>query len=255
MSENWIWGHHSVEGALDACPELVLEVLCERGGLQALPKKLQSLIRESGVPARELGSLPKVNPEGRTQGVVAKLKRFPIVFWNRFEDDFRERLKGPKPTQWAILDRIQDPRNYGAVLRSAAAFGVQGVFVTNREQSPLTGVVAAASAGNLFRVPVVEVPNLKHAIDAAVAEFAEILGLDMAATSLEDGLAKAKDRSVVWVLGSEGSGLRPGLAEACTQIVSIPMLPGVESLNASAAATVAFYVGARTVGALPTSKR
>lgn len=243
-NEHWIWGHHSVEGALATVPELVLEVLCEKGGLSKLPEQLQSVIEDTGVKVREQ-ALPKVNADGRTQGIVARLKYFPTVRWQDFKDDFDKALSEPKPSQWAILDRVQDPRNYGAVLRSAAAFGIKGIFVTMREQAPLTGVVAAASAGNLFRVPVIEVSNLKHVVDAAREAAAHVFGLDMGVEDLDTGLREAADCSVVWVLGSEGSGVRPGLREGCTKIVSIPMVAGVESLNASAAATVAFYAGAR----------
>jgi len=244
--ETWIWGHHSIEAVLETTPELVLEVIADKGGLQNLPRKLMELITESGVTARELGSLPKVNADGRTQGLMAKLKHFPVTTWPKFEDNFRKRLQGKKASQWAVLDRLQDPRNYGAILRSAAAFGLAGVFVTTREQSPLTGVVAAASAGNVFRVQIIEALNLKYVLEAARECEAEVLGLDMGKQSLDEGLRESSGRPVVWVIGSEGAGIRPGLRESCTRIVSIPMAPSVESLNASAAATVAFYAGSRS---------
>lgn len=228
--EMWIWGSHSVMAAVEKYPELCSEVI-----LESIDKNssLVQLVKEQGLKVSS-GGIPKTLREHRHQGVACRLKKFPLQSLGNFLD--LENLSGV----WAVLDRIQDPRNFGAILRSAAAFGLKGIFVGDKEQSPLSGVVTQASAGNAFKVDIFEVPNLNKVMDRFGEEGAEILGLDMNGDDLRTKKF-SPGSTVVWVLGSEGKGLREGLEKRCTQKCSIKMSQDVESLNVSAAATVAFY--------------
>ena len=238
-SQNWIWGWHSVLACAEEFPELILEIQAEQDSRAELEKKFSKL----NLKVKWVTTLPKLLADKRTQGVAALLKMFPFRFFQDFQDEFLEKLsKGG--TQWALLDRIEDPRNFGAILRSAAAFGVSGVFVGQRNQAALSGVVAQASAGNLFRVPVIICNNLNRVFEVTKnletpPNFAalDVDGLDLSQVIAKTGASESR----VWVLGSEGRGLRDGLFDRCHERIKIPMCEGVESLNVSVAGAIAFY--------------
>lgn len=244
MSGEWIWGLHSVEACLENYPELILELLHD-SEMEAGPReKLRSIAKDLGVALKEQKKLPGTLADKRTQGIVARIKSFPLEDYKDFEDDFVAGLEeGGK--QYAVLDSLQDPRNYGAIVRSAAAFGISAVIVGRRDQCPPTGIVAQASAGNFFRVRNVAATNLSRVLERArdVAGDVQVLALDAKGKDLRQLASQRAGRSWVWVLGSEGSGLRPGLLSQVTEVVAIPMEPKVESLNASVAGSLAFFTG------------
>ena len=138
-----------------------------------------------------------------------------------------------------FLDRVTDPHNVGAIVRSAAAFGVAAVVVTDRHAPPETGVLAKAASGALEALPPTRVPNLARAVAAARAAGLWCLGLDdSAATPLA---AAAPPARAGLVLGAEGPGLRRLTRESCDALVHLPTAPGMPSLNVSNAAAVALY--------------
>jgi 23S rRNA (guanosine2251-2'-O)-methyltransferase len=232
----WIWGHHSIEAALERHPELVLELFCSR---ETVDGTLLRLAQALGLRFRSQASVPGSLQDKRHQGVWAKLKAFPKRHWNDFIDQ-----ELPECGQWVLLDRIQDPRNYGAILRSCAAFGVQGVLVRERHQAPLTGVVAQSSAGQLFRVPIIELSSMEALWKWVEKESVLTLALDAHGGSF-NALHSSASKRWLWLLGSEGEGLSPSLLSRATVKLAIPMADGVESLNASVAASLAVYEGAR----------
>jgi len=247
----WIWGLHSIEAALDQYPDLVLEMKIEKVALQSSDKLIafKKIADEEGIRCEIVLELPKEYREARSQGCVALLKRTPSAGPRELGDQFTSFHHAPtkKIRQWALLDRIEDPRNFGAILRSAAAFGLKGVFYSDRQQAPVTGVVAQASAGQCFRVPLYEFSNLNQ-VFKLIEEHVElkfaVAALDMDGDKLESFVSKTQESGftdIVWLLGSEGRGLRDGLLERATHRVSIPMEAGVESLNVSVASALAFY--------------
>ena len=251
VEENWIWGFHSVEACVQCHPDFVLEIQVEAAASDSSEfGKLKKAMGDVGIKAKTVPSLPKMLKEKRTQGVAAKLKSFPTQDFRHYRTEFEEALQGDEGGQWVLLDGIQDPRNFGAILRSAAAFGVKGVFVRTKHQCPPTGVVAQTSAGNLFRVPLIAGLSFNPIFDALEGFDVRILGLETGGSTLEKALSGSGGATpkVLWILGGEGDGIRPGLREKCTSLVEIPMSPGVESLNASAAATVAFYATRQKLG-------
>lgn len=143
-----------------------------------------------------------------------------------------------------LLDQVTDPRNVGAVLRAAAAFGAACVVLQDRHAPPETGALARAASGTLDIVPVVREVNLSRAIGALQKQGFWVMGL---AADAPRTLAEAmpRDRRVALVLGAEDSGLRRLQRETCDELVRLPMSPGVESLNVAAAAAVALYEVAR----------
>ncbi|RZQ61676.1 23S rRNA (guanosine(2251)-2'-O)-methyltransferase RlmB [Amycolatopsis suaedae] len=142
-----------------------------------------------------------------------------------------------EPPLLVALDGVTDPRNLGAVIRSAAAFGAHGVLLPGRRSAGVTAVAWRTSAGTAARLPVAVATNLTRQLKAWAKEGLMIAGLDADGSVDIDGLSLATDPLVV-VVGSEGRGLSRLVRETCDATVSIPMAAGVESLNASVAAGV-----------------
>lgn len=135
------------------------------------------------------------------------------------------------------LDGVTDPRNLGAVVRSAAAFGAQGVLLPGRRSAGITAVAWRTSAGAAAKLPIAVATNLTRQLKAWANEGLMIVGLDADGSVDIDDLDLATDPLVI-VVGSEGRGLSRLVRETCDATVSIPMAAGVESLNASVAAGV-----------------
>ncbi|MEV4119325.1 23S rRNA (guanosine(2251)-2'-O)-methyltransferase RlmB [Micromonospora sp. NPDC049645] len=167
----------------------------------------------------------------------------PPFAYQPFEDLVAAALEQQAPLLVA-LDGVTDPRNLGAVIRSAAAFGAQGVFVPERRAAGITATAWRTSAGAAARVPVAQVTNLTRSLKACRDAGFMVVGLDADGdTDLYD--LEAAVGPLVVVVGSEGRGLSRLVGETCDLTVSIPMISEVESLNASVAAAVALAEVAR----------
>ena len=185
------------------------------------------------------GELARLAGSGDHQGVVAEVDPYPYA-------DPRALLERPDALVVA-LDQVQDPRNLGAVCRSAEAVGAAGVVIPARRSASVTSVACKASAGAVEHVPVARVSNLANWLGVAKESGAWVYG---AASGAETPYASADlTGKVVLVLGSEGGGLRRRVAESCDLLVSIPIRGQVESLNISAAAAVLLFEAARQRGA------
>jgi 23S rRNA (guanosine2251-2'-O)-methyltransferase len=144
-----------------------------------------------------------------------------------------------------VLDQVTDPRNIGAILRSAAAFGVAAVITQDRNAPEETGSMAKAASGALETVPLLRAVNIARTLIALKAAGLWVVGLD-AGGGILAGPALA-DRRIALVLGAEGEGLRRLTRETCDEIAGLAMKGAMESLNVSAAASVALYELARRV--------
>ncbi|MGC4804053.1 23S rRNA (guanosine(2251)-2'-O)-methyltransferase RlmB [Micromonospora sp. DT233] len=161
----------------------------------------------------------------------------PPFAYESFDDLIAASLEQAAPLLVA-LDGVTDPRNLGAVIRSAAAFGAQGVFVPERRAAGITATAWRTSAGAAARVPVAQVTNLTRSLKACKDAGFMVVGLDAdGETDLYD--LEAAVGPLVVVVGSEGRGLSRLVGETCDLTVNIPMVSEVESLNASVAAAVA----------------
>lgn len=140
------------------------------------------------------------------------------------------------------LDGVTDPRNLGAIVRSAGAFAANGVIVPERRAAGVTAAAWKASAGALARVPVAQATNLTRTLVAAQESGYFVVGLTAdASTSVHDVDAQLFEGPIVLVVGAEGRGLSRLVGETCDLLVSIPMVESTESLNASVAAGIALY--------------
>ncbi len=141
-----------------------------------------------------------------------------------------------------ILDRVTDPHNVGAVLRSAEVFGARAVIAPQRHSAPETGALAKTASGALERQPYLRVGNLADTMTDLKNMGYILLGLDSnAPMTLARGITDAEKRPIALVLGAEGPGLRDKTRETCDHLVRVPFVGGFGSLNVSNAAAVGLY--------------
>ena len=171
------------------------------------------------------------------QGVVLKVPAYEYAHPLELLDESEKR---GQPPLLGALDGVTDPRNLGAIIRSVAAFGGQGVIVPQRRSVGVNSAAWKTSAGAAARVPVAMASNLTQTIKAFKERGLFVIGLDGGGDVQLPGLELA-DRPVVLVVGSEGKGLSRLVTENCDAVVSIPISAATESLNAGIAASVTLY--------------
>lgn len=245
----WIYGRNAVLEALR--DSQVERVAVARGVQPAMLKELRRAAAEAGadldeVPRVELDQLLKTTQH---QGVAAQL---PEVRTVPLEDALERADERGEAPLLVLLDHLTDPRNVGAIIRSAEALGAHGVVMEERRAAPITAVVVKAAAGATAHLPLVVVTNLARTIEQLKARGVWVYGADGAATSTPADLDWV--RPVALVIGSEGDGMRRLVRERCDELVAIPLAGRVGSLNAGVAAGILLYaaVTARTSMKAPT---
>jgi 23S rRNA (guanosine2251-2'-O)-methyltransferase len=197
------------------------------------------LATDAGVALLEAGKaeLDRMTDRAVHQGIALQVPEYDYAH----PDDLLQ--LSTKPLIVA-LDGVTDPRNLGAVVRSAAAFGAHGVLVPERRAAGVTAGAWKASAGTLASVPVARATNLVRTLKAYQSAGLFVAGLDARGTTGVDSL-DAADGPLVLVVGSEGKGLSRLVADTCDLLVNIPMTGKAESLNAGVAGSIALYEIAR----------
>ena len=228
-----------VREALRASPDRVRKIVLSEGRLDARAREIMTLAREHGVPVyREKPKvLERLAAGGHHQGVIAEMAA--VRWW-----DLDELLvRAPEPALFLALDRLEDPRNLGAVARAADGAGVSGIVVPKRGVAPPSAAAISASAGALLHARLARVTNL-----AASLEHIKKSGIWVVGLAPGGPLPWYRfDYTVplILVLGSEGKGLRPLVSRTCDTLVSLPQLGRVDSLNLSVAAGVVLYEALR----------
>ncbi len=235
-------GRKPVKEALERHPEK-LDRLLLRKGLQGLGA-IRRAATAAGVPVQYVPHerLQAVAGAVNHQGIVAVAAAVRYTELNTMFAAIApdlDAVKASKPILLA-LDRVQDPRNFGAIIRTAAAAWVGGIIVPVTHSAPITTVVLKASAGAALRIPIARTTDMPNTLTALKER-----GYFVAGTVRKGGepIGEADlNRPLVLVVGSEGAGLRPAIADVCDFMVSIPMSGDVESLNVSVAAGVVLFM-------------
>ena len=230
-------GRNSVVESLRAGVPAVALYVTGRAQQDERVAEAVKLAADAGVAVLEAGlaELDRLTGDAVHQGVALRVRPYEYAH----PEDFSERTS-PTPPLIVALDGVTDPRNLGAVVRSAAAFGATGVVVPARRSAGVTAGAWKASAGALARLPVARAVNLTRTLRTYQEAGFFVAGLDAAGSTDVRGMPIA-DGPLVLVVGSEGRGLSRVVARACDLLVQIPMASGTESLNAGVAASIALY--------------
>ncbi|MGP6203348.1 23S rRNA (guanosine(2251)-2'-O)-methyltransferase RlmB [Microbacterium sp.] len=235
-----VTGRNSVLEALRARIPATAFYIAQRVEMDDRVKEMLSIAAHREIPVLEV-TRPELDRmagfDGVHQGVALKVPPYEYAH----PQDLLEKVIGTGQVPLLVaLDGVTDPRNLGAIIRSTAAFGGQGVIIPQRRSAGVNSAAWKTSAGAAARIPVAIAPNLTTTLKEFKKQGVFVLGLDGDGDVSLPALELA-DRPVVIVVGSEGKGLSRLVTETCDQIVSIPISAATESLNAGIAASVALY--------------
>jgi len=231
--ENSICGIHAVFEALASGRTPIERIHISRESESGKLREILRLAQERDIPTRreQRSVLDRLAGGIVHQGVVAITAALSYA-------DFDSLFKTEKPLI-VVLDGVEDPHNFGAVIRTAEACKSSGVIVPDRHSAPLSATVVKASAGASAYVPVVRAKNLVRALDELKDRGLWIVGVDSAGT--QDWTDFDYTGPTALVLGGEHRGLRRLVREHCDVLVRLPMLGNIASLNVSVAAAVVLY--------------
>ncbi len=231
----WLFGLHAVRDALVNPARAKLRLVVTKNALD----RLGEAVAAGGVVPEVVDPRQFRVPidEGSVhQGVALEVR--PLA-WGRLTE---VAVSGRGAALVVALDRVTDPHNVGAVLRSAEVFGARAVIAPKHHAAPETGALAKAASGALERQPYLRVANLSEALESLKDMGFFLIGLDgEAPVALREAVAQAGTRAIGLVMGAEGPGLREKTRGVCDVVARIPYPGGFGSLNVSNAAAVALY--------------
>ena len=233
---DFVFGRHAVVEALQT-PDRVNRVFIQEGTSGRDAAKVIDLAREKGI---QVQTVPKTKIEDLVgnavhQGLVASIAAYEYA---DLEDVFQKAEEKGEDPFIVILDGVEDPHNLGSILRTADATGVHGIIIPKRRSASLTATVAKASTGAIEHVPVVRVTNLTQTIEQLKARGVWVFGTDMNGTDYRKWNTKGP---LAIVMGNEGKGVSRIVKESVDEMVTIPMVGHVQSLNASVASALMMY--------------
>ena len=230
----WLFGLHAVRDALVNPRREKLRLIVTRNAADKLAEAIAAAgIAPEIVDPRKFSA--PIDPGSVHQGAALEVK--PLVWGS-----LAETCIGAALPRVLLLDRVTDPHNVGAILRSAEVFGACAVIGTRHHSAPETGALAKTASGALERQPYLRLRNLAETIVELQGMGFLVLGLDGAAeVTIEAALEGQRQRPVALVLGAEGPGLRAKTRETVDRLVRIDAAGGFGSLNVSNAAAVALY--------------
>ena len=239
----WVVGRNAVLEAMVAEIPVRTAYVAEGAERDDRLRDIFKLAADRGAALLEItrAELDRLTGGAVHQGIALQL---PAFAYAHPDDLLAAALDSDREPLIVALDSITDPRNLGAIVRSAAAFGAHGVLIPERRSAGMTAAAWKTSAGAAARIPVARATNLNRSLRTYAEAGLTLIGLDgHAATSISE----VPDMSgpVVLVVGSEGAGLSRLTREACDTLASIPISESIESLNAGVAAGIALYELAR----------
>lgn len=232
--KNWSYGIRAVESLLARRPERVVELWVQSGGEGGPRERIRQTAQEHHLSVRDVEAdnlVRLLGEDANHQGVAARTIPFEYADPNAL-------LAAPGPQCILLLDGVQDPHNFGAILRTAVGLGVSAVVIPSHRAVGVTPAVHKVSTGAADQIPIARVKNL-----VPFMESAKEAGYWCYGTVVEDGEAITSvsfPEKTLLVMGSEGSGMRPLVRRHCDALLSLP-LEGVESLNVSVACGIFLY--------------
>ena len=236
QDETILFGVNAISVLLDHAPKRIKRILYlnrgKNGAREQVIEAAQALkIEVAEVKERQINHYL---PDTQHQGIMAFVTPRPLLAWKD--------LLRPEHRLLVAADQITDPRNFGAILRSAEAFGVNGVLITSNRCARPGPTVARTSVGASELISVAMETNLSACLEEAQNQGYQVIGAAM------NGKPVSRvdwTKPTVLVIGAEGKGLRAKTMSCCDDIISIPMSGQIESLNASVAASILFYEATR----------
>jgi 23S rRNA (guanosine2251-2'-O)-methyltransferase len=240
QNQLWLFGNHAVYAALinpeRTCHRLLLTADAKTDAEAILAQASENGLSRPGIEIVDRATINQTLSEGSVhQGIAMMVAPLPSLAL----EDICQSLAEQSQALVVIIDQGTDPRNIGAVMRSASAFGAAAVIVQDRHAPEATGVLAKAASGALETLPLVRVTNLSRALEQLNEVGFWSVGLAGDSDQTLDTL-EWPDKTIL-VLGSEGKGMRRLVRENCDFITKIPMTEHMESLNLSNAAAIALY--------------
>ncbi|SMO91385.1 23S rRNA (guanosine(2251)-2'-O)-methyltransferase RlmB [Gracilimonas mengyeensis] len=233
----FIYGKNPVEEALKTRPDEIDKIYVKNSLRNSTFNEILQLSNDNGVPLVRVPGQKLYNLVGKVndQGFVAQMSAAKYTDFY----DWAETLILSENPAVLLLNGIEDPHNFGAILRSAAAAGISAVIIPMQNQAPVNATVFKTSAGTAGRIPVIRVHDTNQAFKDLQLTGFSIVGLD---GNADQTLWEADfDRPVAFLIGNEGKGIRKSELKRCDATVSIPMEHKVESLNASVSAALVSY--------------
>jgi len=237
----YIYGRNPVVEALMNRPNEVEKIFIKSSIQPNSIDGLSDLVKKNSIPVSKVPQIKLQNLVGRVndQGIVALLSQ--ISYTDYF--DWVSELDLTTNPAVLFLDGIEDPHNFGAILRTAAAAGISAVIVPTQKQSPVNATVFKTSAGTAGKIPIIRVHDVNQGIkDLELAGF-EIFALD--GNSKNNVWDAEFNKPSAFMIGNEGSGLNQNIIKKASKTLRIPMENSVESLNASVSAGLICYEWAR----------
>ena len=231
-----IYGIRAIIEAINTS-ETLDKIFVQKGLKGNLFKELENLARKkdisiSYVPVEKLNRLTKNNH----QGVVASIS--PITFYN-FEELIEKVIASKNAPLFLLLDQLSDVRNFGAIIRTAECTGVDGIIIQKKGTAPVTADTIKTSAGAAFKVPIAKVNHIKDAIHYLQASGIKVIATsekannDIYDVSFKEGCAI--------IMGAEDVGISPSILKVAGNVVKLPLLGEIKSLNVSVACGVFLY--------------
>ncbi|MGF2197470.1 23S rRNA (guanosine(2251)-2'-O)-methyltransferase RlmB [Enterococcus casseliflavus] len=232
IEDNFVFGYHAVAEALKEGRGNKLFLSEEARGEKI--DRLKEMAREQAVPVKWVPKqkLDTMSDQGVHQGMILAITPYQYLTLDELLAQTKEQ------PLYLILDNLEDPHNFGSIMRTADASGVDGIIIPKHRAVGITPIVVKTSTGAVEHIPVARVTNLTQAVQQLKKAGFWIFGTDMSGSDYRTWNAKG---AVGLIIGNEGRGMGEGLKKEVDQILTIPMTGHVQSLNASVAAGLLMY--------------